>query len=826
VSTTLIVALVVIGAAVIVAALLIPRALGPPKWSAAIATATPGGTYYPLGRQLALILERLPGTPIERVLARQSSGSQENVLLLLDSIRDDATPNIAFVMGPALVRAAQGRPDVPQELSVLARLYTDVMQIVVREDQGIQSIGDLRGKRVFVGTAGSGTRMVAPRILEIFGLPPEDYRTDDASSFTDVADKFIDGQLDAGFFMSGTPTEAVQRVLESGAGTLLSLDDETRERLTTGAGNLGLASARIPANFYPRQPQRVQTVGADVFLVSRTDIPEDLAYLILTGLFDNIADLLLAHARAQDVKITEALDALELPVGFSLHPGAARFAEDQQDLLLVATGALYGKYYDLGRRIQSLLNERRIGSRVVQTDGSLENARLLNSERTLAIMQYDAALASSFGEPKFVYGVDLTNASGVPAVKDLRRIATLHEEQLHIAVRRDKLASLESRLNQRLPESDEVAITTLTQLGEALMKLPSSEPRLRVSLGPENSATQLVAQAVLELHGIQPTSIAPSFLPVPDMANRLHTGEIDIGMFVSYVPSEALKSILNSDEIRLLSLEQKHVAPMTRTVFTTTRIRPGQYASQREGEAAIQTISTRAVLVTREGASRDVRKITEAVFEGAAFLGIAADSLAQELPSLPLHPGAKLYYQEARLLPTEPGLDILTMVYYVLAILVILFTAYRGLMMGLLKLRRDGTFNDMARQTLAVRVDADILDSVRRLVSMRDEIEERVRRRWWQTGELDKRRWRYLYDLIRDRITEAKDNLTRELVSEIRAVAATTRLDETTRRERNRSIELRVWKHFENGELEASQREMLLLLLHTIAQQGTEAGQE
>jgi TRAP transporter TAXI family solute receptor len=728
-------------------------------------------------------------------------------------------------MGPALVRAAQERLDVPQELSVLARLYTDVMQIMVREDQEIRSIGDLRGKRVFVGTAGSGTRMVAPGILEIFGLPPEDYTTDDASSFTEAANKFLNGQLDAGFFMSGMPTEAVQRVLEAGAGMLLSLDDETRERLTTGAGNLGLASAHIPANFYPRQPQRVQTVGADVFLVSRTDIPEDLAYLILTALFENIADLLLAHARAQDVKITEALDTLEVPMGFSLHPGAERFAKDQQDLLLVATGALYGKYYDLGRRIQSLLNERRIGSRVVQTDGSLENARLLNSERSLAIMQYDAALASSFGEPRFVYGVDLTNASGVPVVKDLRRIATLHEEQLHIAIRRDKLANLESRLNQRLPRSDVVEITTLTQLGEALAKLPSSDPRLRISLGPESSATQLVAQAVLELHGIQPTSIAPSFLPVPDMANRLHTGEIDGGMFVSYVPSEALKSILNSDDIRLLSLDQKHVAPMTRTVFTTTKIRPGQYASQREGEPAIQTISTRAVLVTREGGSRDVRDITQAVFQGAAFLGTAVDSLAQELPSLPLHPDARRYYEEAGLLPNEPGPDLLKMVYYLLAILVIVFTAYRGLMMGLLKWRRDRTFSQVARQTLAIRVDADILDSVRRLVTTRDEIEERVRRRWWQTGELDKRRWRYLYDLIRDRITEAKDNLTRELVSEIRAVAATPTLDETTRHERDQSIELRVWEYFENGELETSQRDMLLQLLHTIGQQGTDVGQ-
>ena len=76
--------------------------------------------------------------------------------------------------------------------------------------------------------------MVAPQILEIFGLQSEDYTADDARSFKDAADKLIAGQLDAAFFMSGMPTEAVQRVLASGAGTLLNLDDETRERLTGG----------------------------------------------------------------------------------------------------------------------------------------------------------------------------------------------------------------------------------------------------------------------------------------------------------------------------------------------------------------------------------------------------------------------------------------------------------------------------------------------------------------------------------------------------------------------------------------------------------------
>jgi hypothetical protein len=341
-------------------------------------------------------------------------------------------------------------------------------------------------------------------------------------------------------------------------------------------------------------------------------------------------------------------------------------------------------------------------------------------------------------------------------------------------------------------------------------------------LGPENSATRLVAEAILRNHGFDSASIRPTFLSISDMASRLHDGDIDMGFFVSYVPGEALKSVLNSSNIKLLSLGQNEVAPLTRTVFTTTAIRPGTYASQREGEPAIQTLATRAVLVTTESGSRDIEKVAEAVVEGAAYLGLAADSMAQELQSLPLHPDAKRYYQKAEFLPTEPQRFFsLTSFYQVLAILVILFTAYKGLMIGLLKWRRDTTFNDVSRRTLGIHVEADIERSIQALNTLRDEVQDRVRRRWWQPGELDKKRWRYMYDLIQDRIWEAKDNLARALVIEIRSVAADPTRDDREKRDHLRSVESRVWEYFESGILEASQREMLIHAMRSAGMQET-----
>ncbi len=788
----LIAAIAVITALVVAVAVAITVVAGRQRtWQVTIATATPGGTYYRLGDQLARILARLPEQPIERVTAEQSAGSQENIQRLLSSEAD-----IAFVQGPALVSAIASDPEAQHGIRVLSRLYTDVVQVVVRSGSRIRMVADLRGRRIFVGPQASGTRFLVTQVLETLGLAQGSYTADDAASFAEAADRLIRGGLDVAFFAAGTPTEAVQRVLASGRGELVSIEEQARDRLTATDGELALVEVSIPANFYHNQPEPVQTVGADVFLAARSEIPTDLAFLILEALYDNVGDLLLAHPKAQDIKLTRAFD---IPPTLPLHPGALRFEAETREALLVATGAVNGKYYHLGRMIQRLLSQRGIPARVVQSDGSLENAVLLSSRPTIAIMQYDAALASRFGEPRFVYQGSSGDDFGISPVPNIRRIAALHRELLHVIIRREKLVELEMRLGGR-------PITTLSELAQAQAALPRIAGTLRVCMGPDNSATQIVSRVILEHHGIHPDRVIPSYLSVPDMVNRLHSGEIDVAFFVSYVPGEAMKTVLNDGSVKLLSLGQRARAPMTGNVFEASSIEPGTYASQKRDEPAVHTVSTRAVLVTTEDLPFDVGTITRAVFEGEAFLGVQ-ENMAEDLPSLPLHPDAEGYYKQAGFLPSKPPVDWLAVTWRALASLVILIGAYKGI----IRLRRDRVGNEIARRVLAIPVDENVPDSVQRLQDVRREIRDRVRRRWWRPGELDKTRWRYLRDLIDHRIKEAKENLMRALAAEIRAVAP--RPNAATAGQRYEFLEHRLWDYFERGELDVVQRDALTQLL-------------
>lgn len=770
-----------------------------------IFTATRGGTYDKIGAQLARILELHPESRITTVTATQSSGSIENIRNLMRA-EHRTVPAIALVQKPALVKAIK---NADEQLCVLARLYTDCVQILVRSDAGIDELTatSLQNKNVYPGDKESGTSFVAHLIVN--GIGAKGYTPMAAKNYADAARKLDAGLLHAAIFVAGKPTEAVRDALTSGNCRLIGLNEELIQQLV----NDDLKPVSIPAHCYNNQPESIETVGADVYLVCRKDLDADLAFHIVDTLFHSIPDLLLEHTVAQDIKLTRAF---ETPEGFELHPGAQRFAEREQKTLLIATGAINGKYYNTGKVIQRLLLDRGIQARVSHTDGSLENLDLLRGERpVIALMQYDAALASRFRELHPVYGVDLSDKGiRVPEVPDLRRIATLHEEKVHVLIRRQKLRDIatSSGVNVDSPTT----ISSLRQLAEAIGKLTAKGEKIdmKICCGPERSATKIVAQALLKLYGLE--QFPPTFLSVPDMVRRMQTDEIDLGFFVSFTPSEAMKAVLHNPNHKLLSVG---AVEMTNRIFVTSTI-AGTYACQKEDEPAVRTISTRAVLVAREKAPCKIRAITEAVFDGEALLAVEGGrkAMAEDLRSLPLHPDANRYYKKAGLLDTKPPFDWVHVTWRVLAILVILAGGYRGA----LALRRQRTANRIGRQILAVPLEGEYEHSAERLLTIRGEIRERVRRRWWRWGELDKPRWRRLNDLIGDQLTQARANLVNSLVVEIRSLTPFPDTGEDESAQHYRAIEHRIWKYFEGGELDPPQHCMLIDLLEKCREHATE----
>ena len=283
-----------------------------------IATGGTGGVYYPLGGALArLIGESVPGV---EATAEVTSASVDNLKLIRTRQAD-----VAFTLADSLHDAHLGRGSfaggsVP--VAALAVLYTNYTHIVARAGSGIARVGDLRGKVVSTGSAGSGTEVIALRILEAAGLDPRAEVRAQSLGAGPSADALRDGKLDAFFWSGGLPTAAVLDLFHALSGRLhLVPSGELVEALNTKHGASLYRRVVIAGGVYPGVPGDTTVVGVSNVLVVHPSMPEDLAYRITRVLFDRRADLEAVHGEARNLRLETAVSGS--PVTF--HSGARRF---------------------------------------------------------------------------------------------------------------------------------------------------------------------------------------------------------------------------------------------------------------------------------------------------------------------------------------------------------------------------------------------------------------------------------------------------------------------------------------------------------------------
>lgn len=285
-----------------------------------IATGGTGGVYYPYGGALASLLsDEIEGTEFT---AEVTSASVDNMYLIQDGEAD-----LAFVLSDTAYDAAQGNEpfEEPVNANSLTTLYDNYTQIVATEESGINSVADLAGKRVSVGSPGSGTEVIALRMLEAAGIDPETDITVEQLSVSESAAAVKDDKLDAFFWSGGLPTAAIT---DLGATPNMSITivpnadllDQMRESYGEFYG-----SGTIPAGTYQGQDEDVEVITVPNVLVVNADMDEELAYNITKAIFENQEQLALGHPEAKNLSLENALSSTALPY----HPGALRYFEEQ-----------------------------------------------------------------------------------------------------------------------------------------------------------------------------------------------------------------------------------------------------------------------------------------------------------------------------------------------------------------------------------------------------------------------------------------------------------------------------------------------------------------
>jgi TRAP transporter TAXI family solute receptor len=259
------------------------------KTRISIGTGGTGGVYYPLGGGLAALISKyVPGVEATAEVTAGSIGKR-----------------------------------VP--LRTIAVFYPNRMHVVTIEGTGINSMKDLKGKRVSTGAPVSGTEVTALRLIEAAGIDPKDMTRERLSVAESVA-ALKDRKIDAFFWVGGVPTPSITDLAATpGIKVKLINHGEAADNLRKKYGPIYVQN-QILANAYPGETQTTTNIDVWNLLVVPENSDEKLVYEVVKTLFEKKDELVRVHKDAAFLDLANQASGAS-PIAF--HPGAVRYFKEK-----------------------------------------------------------------------------------------------------------------------------------------------------------------------------------------------------------------------------------------------------------------------------------------------------------------------------------------------------------------------------------------------------------------------------------------------------------------------------------------------------------------
>ena len=287
-----------------------------------IGTGGTGGVYYPLGGAVANVLSKT--LPNVQATAEVTGGSVDNLKLI-----KTGQSELGLTMADAALDALKGQDKFknnPVGLQALLVVYPNRMHVVTVEGSGINTMADLKGKRVSTGSPGSATEVMAFRVIEASGLDKDKDMTRERLGVAESVNAVKDRKIDAFFWVGGIPTAAVTD-LAATPGMKMKLIDhsEAVDKMNAKYGKLYTAS-KIKGGSYPGVDKDNAIAEVWNLLVTGDKMSNDDAYAIVKTLVEKKADLVAVHKEAASFSLENQVQERS-PIPF--HPGALKYFKEK-----------------------------------------------------------------------------------------------------------------------------------------------------------------------------------------------------------------------------------------------------------------------------------------------------------------------------------------------------------------------------------------------------------------------------------------------------------------------------------------------------------------
>lgn len=281
-----------------------------------------GGSWYPLGSAMMTILDKNLKIP-----SSNGPGGGVGNCKAVNAGRAD----LGWTYTHTAYNAFNGRGKFNKKnenLRHLMSLYPGVFQMAVAKNSKIQTVADLKDKRIVPGKVGFSGTVIAELILKAYGLTFDSIKKDGGSvsfvGYSDSAALMKDGHSDVYMAVTSCPQSTIIDLNFRPGVRFLPIDDAHMKKIL--GIEPGLMATVIPKGAYKGLENDVPAVGTVTCIVVNKDVPDEVAYNIVKTLYANWPEL--AKVKKQAIENSKPDKAL-MGAGIPVHPGALKYYKEK-----------------------------------------------------------------------------------------------------------------------------------------------------------------------------------------------------------------------------------------------------------------------------------------------------------------------------------------------------------------------------------------------------------------------------------------------------------------------------------------------------------------
>ncbi len=205
-----------------------------------------------------------------------------------------------------------------RNLRSLFGLHNEYLTMIVEKNSGIKSLKDFKGKRIYIGNKGSGSRILVDKLFSEAGWKNEDFLEVHEEATDKIHDLFCSKKIDAAIYLIGHPNNIFEKTLSECGVKMVSFSRKEIENYVDNFRHI--YPAIIKRGTYDNQKQDIYTFASQLLLTTDSNLDEEVVY--------NFVKIVVEHYK----EIQEKSPALKDTQLFSrevnaipLHKGAVRF---------------------------------------------------------------------------------------------------------------------------------------------------------------------------------------------------------------------------------------------------------------------------------------------------------------------------------------------------------------------------------------------------------------------------------------------------------------------------------------------------------------------